>query len=75
MGLFDDLQGNAHDLIAANEEAIKDGIEKVGDLVDEHTGGKFASQVDVVQSAASNYVTNVDGESDQASTSEETPQP
>ncbi|MFF1829350.1 antitoxin [Paenarthrobacter sp. NPDC058040] len=70
MGLFDDLQGKAQDLIAGNEEAIRDGIEKVGDFVDAQTGGKFSSQVDLVQGAASDYVTNLEEEGGQASNTE-----
>lgn len=64
MGLFDDLQGKAQDLITGNEEAIQDGIEKVGDFVDEQTGGKFAEQVDLVQGAASDFVAKMDGDTD-----------
>lgn len=74
MGLFEDLQGKAQDLIEGNEQAIQDGIEKAGDLVDEKTNGKFADQVDLVQEAASNYVKNVDGESGQPSTADGLPQ-
>ena len=62
MGLFDDLKGKAQDLIHGNEQAIKDGIEKAGDFVDSKTGGKFADQVDAVQSGASDFVGNGDGQ-------------
>lgn len=70
MGLFDDLEGKAQGLIAGNEEAIRDGIEKVGDFVDAQTGGKFASQVDLVQGAAADYVTNLEAQGGQASNTE-----
>lgn len=66
MGLFDDLKGKAQELIEGNEDAIKDGIEKAGDFVDEKTGGKFADQVDAVQGAASDFVANIDGDAEQA---------
>ncbi|OFI39035.1 hypothetical protein BIU82_16425 [Arthrobacter sp. SW1] len=62
MGLFDDLKGKAQELIGGNEEAIKDGIEKAGDFIDEKTGGKFADQVDAAQNAASDFVENADGQ-------------
>ncbi len=62
MGLFDDLKGKAQDLIDGNEEAIKEGIDKAGDFVDEKTGGKFAEQVDAVQGAASDYVASLSGQ-------------
>ncbi|WP_426003710.1 antitoxin [Paenarthrobacter sp. NyZ202] len=75
MGLFENLQGKAQDLIQGNEEAVQDAIEKVGDLIDEKTGGQFAGQVDLVQDAASDYVANIDGESGQAPMAEEGTQP
>ncbi len=61
MGLIDDLKGKAQELIGGNEEAIKDGIEKAGDFIDDKTGGKFAEQVDAVQDAASGFVENAGG--------------
>ncbi|MBO9704554.1 antitoxin [Arthrobacter woluwensis] len=61
MSVFDDLKGKAQDLVQGNEQAIKDGIEKVGDFIDEKTGGKFAGQVDAVQDGASNFVDNLEG--------------
>lgn len=67
MGLFDDLQGKAKDLIKGNEEAIQDGIEKAGDIFDDKTDGKFADQVDLVQGAASDYVAKVKGDTGEAS--------
>ncbi len=66
MGLIDDLKGKAQGLIQGNEEAIRNGIEKAGDFVDEKTGGKFAGQVDAVQNAASDFVAKSDGDAVQA---------
>ncbi|MEZ2388641.1 antitoxin [bacterium RCC_150] len=66
VGLLDDLKGKAQDLIGGNEEAIKDGIDKVGDFVDDKTGGKFAGQVDAARNAASNFVGNLDNGADKA---------
>ncbi|MGW9412796.1 antitoxin [Arthrobacter cupressi] len=62
VGLIDDLKGKAQELIGGNEEAIKDGIQKAGDFVDDKTGGKFAEQVDAVQDAASGFVENASGD-------------
>ncbi|MEE2569702.1 antitoxin [Pseudarthrobacter sp. J64] len=73
VGLFDDLKGKAQDLIQGNEQAIKDGIEKAGDFVDSKTGGKFADQVDAVQSGASDFVDNADGQPNEAPVAEEAP--
>nr|WP_244907144.1 antitoxin [Arthrobacter woluwensis] len=61
VSVFDDLKGKAQDLVQGNEQAIKDGIEKVGDFIDDKTGGKFAGQVDAVQDGASNFVDNLEG--------------
>jgi hypothetical protein len=75
VGLIDDLKGKAQGLIQGNEEAIKNGIEKAGDFVDQKTGGKFAGQVDAVQNAASNFVAKNDGEADPAPSTDEPKQP
>ena len=56
MSIFDDIKGKAAELIDGKEDAIKDGIEKAGDLVDSKTGDKFKDQVDSVQKAASDFV-------------------
>lgn len=56
MSLLDDIKGNAEELIGGNAEAVKGGIEKPGDFIDEKTGGKFADQVNGVQQAASDFV-------------------
>ncbi|MGG5172787.1 antitoxin [Pseudarthrobacter sp. J1738] len=62
VSVFDDLKGKAQELINSNSEAIKDGIEKAGDFVDEKTGGKFAGQVDAVQKGASDFVEKNDND-------------
>jgi hypothetical protein len=56
VSFLDDVKGKAEELISGNAEAVKGGIEKVGDFIDEKTGGKFAGQVDGAQQAASDYV-------------------
>ena len=42
MGLIDNLNAT----VGGHEDQVKDGIDKLGDLVDEKTGGQFAGQVD-----------------------------
>ena len=42
MGLMDNLSAT----VGGHEDQVKDGIDKLGDLVDEKTGGQFAGQVD-----------------------------
>lgn len=52
MGIFDDIKAAAD----ANEAQVEDAIDKVGDFVDDKTGGKFTGQVDQVQEAAKDFV-------------------
>ncbi|GAB4098825.1 antitoxin [Sinomonas halotolerans] len=59
MSLLDDMKGKAEELIAGNSDAVRDGIGKVGDFIDDKTGGKYAGQVDGAQQAASDYVDGV----------------
>lgn len=56
MSIFDDIKGKAEGLISGNEDKIKGGIEKAGDVVDSKTGAKFKDQVDAVQQAATKFV-------------------
>jgi hypothetical protein len=56
LSIFDDIKGKAEELIGSHGDQVKDGIEKVGDFVDDKTGGKFADQVDGAQKAAGDYV-------------------
>jgi hypothetical protein len=46
MDIVEQIKGVA----AGHETEIADGIEKIGDLVDEKTGGQYAAQVDQAQS-------------------------
>jgi hypothetical protein len=52
MGIFD----KAKDALSQHSEHVETGIEKIGDLIDERTGGKFAEQVDKGQDLASERV-------------------
>ena len=59
MGIFD----KAKDALAQHSEHVDAGIEKVGDLVDERTGGKYAEHVDTGQDLASDRIgKHADGE-------------
>lgn len=46
MDIVEQIKGVA----AGHETEIADGIEKIGDLVDEKTGGQYVAQVDQAQS-------------------------
>lgn len=55
MGLFDNLKdvaGKAADLAGQHADKLDPLVEKVGDVVDERTDGKFAGHVDTAQDAA-----------------------
>ena len=45
MGAFDEIK-NA---VEGHEAQVKEAIEKLGDIIDEKTEGKFAEQVDKAQ--------------------------
>jgi len=62
MGFLDTLKN----LVSKNADKVDTAIDKVGDVVDSKTGGKYAQHVDKVQDAAKKAV---DG------TEEKTPTP
>jgi hypothetical protein len=41
-----DLKDKAEDVAEAHGEAIGEGLEKAGDLIDDKTGGKYSDQID-----------------------------
>ncbi|WP_101952076.1 antitoxin [Mycobacterium sp. 3519A] len=52
MGFLDKLK----DLASKNKGAVDTAIDKAGDIVDQKTQGKYASQVDKAQEAAKKAV-------------------
>jgi nucleosome binding factor SPN SPT16 subunit len=59
MSFADNLKGivdKGKDLAADNADKIEDAVEKVGDFIDDKTGGKYADKVDKVQEAAKNAI-------------------
>ncbi len=58
--MFDDLQATARKLAADHPDLVEkvsdQVIERVGDLADERTGGKFADKVDLAQGRADDAV-------------------
>jgi len=48
MGIFD----KAKDALGDHPEQVDQGIDKIGDLADEKTGGKYADKVDQAQDIA-----------------------
>lgn len=57
MGLFD----KAGDLAKEHEDKIEAGIDKVGDIIDEKTGGKYSEQVDQAQKTANEQLDKLTG--------------
>ena len=55
-----DLFKKAQNAAAENKDAVKDGIDKAGDFVDDKTGGKYAEHVDKGQDAARDFVDKLD---------------
>ncbi|MFI6997555.1 antitoxin [Nocardia sp. NPDC050175] len=49
---FKNLANKALDLAQQNADKVETVIDKAGDLIDQKTDGKFASQVDSAQEAA-----------------------
>lgn len=48
MSVLDKIKG----VLKGHEAQVSQGVEKAGDLIDEKTGGKYASQVDMAQKKA-----------------------
>ncbi|MGH9037591.1 MAG: antitoxin [Acidimicrobiia bacterium] len=46
MGALDDMKDKAKELVGEHGDKIKEGLEKVGDLADEKTGGKHSDKID-----------------------------
>ncbi len=56
MGLLDSINNAAE----GHEDEVKAGIDKVGDLVDDRTGGQYADKVDQAQDALRSRVGQAD---------------
>lgn len=58
MGLLDNISA----AIGGHEDQVNDGIDKIGDLIDDKTGGQYAGQVDQAQDFLKSQVANVNAE-------------
>jgi hypothetical protein len=45
MSKLDDLKNKAKDLVTENRDRIEDGLEKAGDMINQHTGGKHEDKI------------------------------
>ncbi|MBF6672360.1 MULTISPECIES: antitoxin [Glutamicibacter] len=61
MAGFDDLRGKAEEFAKENPDQVSQGIDQVGDFIDDKTGGKFAEQVDGIQGGANDYLNGLGG--------------
>jgi hypothetical protein len=64
VGLFDNLKGRASEAVDAHGDKIAQGIDKVGDFVDEKTGGQHSDKVDLAQEKAKEVLDGLDGQKD-----------
>jgi len=65
MAGFDDLRGKAEEFAKQNPDQVSEGIENVGNFVDDKTGGKFEGQVDGAQQGANDYLGGLGGDAEQ----------
>ncbi|MFD5972967.1 antitoxin [Streptomyces bacillaris] len=54
-----DLKDKAEDLAEAHGDKISDGLEKVGDFIDDKTDGKHSDKIDTAVDKAQDYVQNL----------------
>ena len=64
MSMFDNMKDKVSDLVDQHGEQVGEGIDKVGDFVDEKTGGQYADKVDQGQAGAKDALDNLDGQDD-----------
>ena len=58
MGLFDKVKNFA----SKNPDKVDQGVDKLGDMIDQRTGGKHADQVDKAQDMAREHLTGTHAE-------------
>ncbi|MER6084876.1 MULTISPECIES: antitoxin [unclassified Streptomyces] len=52
MSMLDKLKG----MLKGHEDQAKQGVQKGGDMIDQRTGNKYQSQVDMGQKQADDYI-------------------
>ena len=63
MGFLDDakkLAGKAEELAAEHSDQVKQGLDKVEDLADKATGGKYTDQIESAGDKAAGFVDGLD---------------
>jgi hypothetical protein len=56
------LAGRATDLAREHSDVLGQGLEKVGDVIDDHTDGKYSGQIDTGIEKAKDFLHNLDGD-------------
>lgn len=64
MGFLDDAKAKLTAAVDSQGDKIADGLDKVGDLVDEKTGGKYTDKIDAGTDKAADALDSLDGKND-----------
>ena len=64
MNMFDNIKDKAESLVDSQGDKIGEGLDKVGDLVDEKTGGKYGDKIDLGVDKAKDGLDGLDGQDD-----------
>ena len=67
MSMFDNMKDKVSDLVDQHGEQVGEGLDKVGDFLDEKTGGQYADKVDQGQTSVKDALDNLDGQDDDIS--------
>lgn len=62
MGLFDEIKEKAQDLVGSHKDQANEGVEKVGEFINDHTDGKYEDQVNKGKDAAHGFVDQASGD-------------
>ncbi|MFD8707526.1 antitoxin [Kitasatospora sp. NPDC059648] len=62
LGSPKNLADKATDLAREHSEVLGQGLEKVGDVVDDRTDGKYSGQIDTGVEKAKDFLRHLDGE-------------
>lgn len=63
MSLFDKARNAAEDFAAKNPDKVSEGIERVGEQVDQRTGGRYTEQIDQAERTVADRMGTQDPES------------
>jgi hypothetical protein len=58
MGILDKLKG----LVGGNADTVKDGVDKVGDVVDDQTDGKHTDKIDMATDKIGDMIEDTEAE-------------